>query len=192
MAVLFSPKCNIYICSLLNFEKIMAAMETFVNKVAESSLVTFDLQDLYPKEEIKVFDLKDFLFMGLILKEKDYRLALQQLDWTVYENKNVAIYCSADAIIPVWAYMLAATYLQPIAKEVVLGDEKKLIETVLINRIEKLDASEYTDKRMVIKGCGEIHIPESAYVAITNKLRPITKSIMYGEPCSTVPIFKKK
>lgn len=167
-------------------------METFVNKVAESSLVTFDLQDLYPKEEIKVFDLKDFLFMGLILKEKDYRLALQQLDWTVYENKNVAIYCSADAIIPVWAYMLAATYLQPIAKEVVLGDEKKLIETVLINRIEKLDASEYTDKRMVIKGCGEIHIPESAYVAITNKLRPITKSIMYGEPCSTVPIFKKK
>ena len=167
-------------------------METFVNKVAESGLVTFDLEDLYPKEEIKAFDLKDFLFMGLILKEKDYRLALQQQDWTGYENKNVAIYCSADAIIPVWAYMLAATYLQPIAKEVVMGDEKKLIETVLINRIEKLDAADYTDKRMVIKGCGEVDIPESAYVAITTKLRPVAKSIMYGEPCSTVPIFKKK
>lgn len=163
-----------------------------INKVAESGIISFDLEDLYPKEEIKIFDLKKFLFMELILKEKDYRLALQQLDWTIYENKNVAILCSADAIIPVWAFMLAVTYLQPIAKTVVLGDEKKLIETVLINRINQLDTNDYLDKRIVVKGCGEVSIPASAYVAITNKLLPVVKSIMYGEPCSTVPLYKKK
>ena len=163
-----------------------------INKVAESGIISFDLEELYPKEEIKVFDLKNFLFMELILKEKDYRLALQQLDWSSYENKNVAILCSADAIIPVWAFMLAVTYLQPIAKTVVLGDEKKLIETVLINRINQLETNDYLDKRIVVKGCGEVSIPESAYVAITNKLLPVVKSIMYGEPCSTVPLYKKK
>ncbi len=163
-----------------------------INKVAESGIISFNLEDLYPKEEIKVFDLKNFLFMELILKEKDYRLALQQLDWTSYENKNVAILCSADAIVPVWAFMLAVTYLQPIAKTVVLGDENKLIETVLMNRINQLDTQDYLDKRIVVKGCGEVSIPESAYVAITNKLLPVVKSIMYGEPCSTVPLYKKK
>jgi len=163
-----------------------------INKVAESGIVSFDLEDLYPKEEIKVFDLKNFLFMELILKEKDYRLALQQLDWSVYADKNIAILCSADAIVPVWAYMLAVTYLQPIAKTVVLGDEKRLIESVLINRIEQLNTNDYKDKRIVVKGCGEVVIPESAYVAITNKLLPVVKSILYGEPCSTVPLYKKK
>ena len=163
-----------------------------INKVAESGLISFDLEELYPKEEIKIFDLKNFLFMELILKEKDYRLSLQQLDWEPYKDKNIAILCSADAIIPVWAYMLAVTYLQPIAKEIVLGDEKKLIETVLLNRIANVDANEYADKRVVVKGCGEVSIPESAYVAITQKLRPVVKSIMYGEPCSTVPLYKKK
>ncbi|MEI6185369.1 MAG: DUF2480 family protein, partial [Bacteroidota bacterium] len=153
-------------------------MEPIVNKVAESGIVSFNLKDLYPKEEIKVFDLKDFLFMGLILKEKDYRLALQQLDWEPYTNKNIAITCTADAIIPVWAYMLAVTYLQPIAKEVVMGTANQLIEMVLTNRIAQLDTNEFIDKRIVIKGCGEVHIPESAYVAITNKLRPVVKSIM--------------
>ena len=167
-------------------------MEPIVNKVAESGIVSFNLKDLYPKEEIKVFDLKDFLFMGLILKEKDYRLALQQLDWEPYTNKNIAITCTADAIIPVWAYMLAVTYLQPIAKEVVMGTANQLIEMVLTNRIAQLDTNEFIDKRIVIKGCGEVHIPEAAYVAITNKLRPVVKSIMYGEPCSTVPLYKKK
>ncbi len=167
-------------------------MEPIINKVAESGIISFNLEDLYPKEEIKVFDLKDFLFMGLILREKDYRAALLQLDWQPYTDKNVAITCTADAIIPVWAYMLAVTYLQPIAKEVVMGDAQKLIETVLINRIQQINTSEYADTRVVVKGCGEVHIPESAYVAITNKLRPVVKSIMYGEPCSTVPLYKKK
>ncbi|MBS1671376.1 MAG: DUF2480 family protein [Bacteroidetes bacterium] len=166
--------------------------DVIVNKVAESSLITIDLEEYYPKEEIKIFDLKDFLFMGLILKEKEYRTALQQTDWSVYENKYVAITCTADAIIPMWANMLAASYLQPVAKNVVFGDEKKLIETVLQKTIDAIDVTDYTDKRIVVKGCGEVSIPEVAYVAITNKLRPVVKSIMYGEPCSTVPIYKKK
>ncbi|MBS1579656.1 MAG: DUF2480 family protein [Bacteroidetes bacterium] len=166
--------------------------DVIVNKVAESSLITIDLEEYYPKEEIKIFDLKDFLFMGLILKEKEYRTALQQTDWSIYENKYVAITCTADAIIPMWANMLAASYLQPVAKNVVFGDEKKLIETVLQKAIDAIDVTELIDKRIVVKGCGEVSIPEVAYVAITNKLRPVVKSIMYGEPCSTVPIYKKK
>ena len=166
--------------------------EPFVNKVAESGLISLDLEEFYPKAEIKIFDLKDFLFMGLILKEKDYRAALQTTDWEIYRDKYVAITCSADAIIPMWANMLAATYLQPLAKDVVFGDEKKLIETILIKRINEVKGEEYYDKRVVVKGCGEVSIPESAYVEITNKLRPFVKSIMYGEPCSTVPIYKKK
>jgi len=166
--------------------------ETFINKVAESGLITFDLEEYYPRGEIKIFDLKDFLFMGLILKEKDYRAALQSTDWQVYKDKYVAILCSADAIIPMWANMLAASYLQPITKDVVFGDEKKLVETILIKKISEVKGEEYTDKRVVVKGCGDVAIPESAYVEITNKLRPFVKSIMYGEPCSTVPIYKKK
>lgn len=166
--------------------------EEMVNKVAESGLISFDLEEYYPKGEIKTFDLKEYLFMGLILKEKDFRAALQTTDWTVYQDANVAITCSADAIIPMWAYMLIASYLQPYAKEIVFGDEKKLVSTLLFKNLGSVKGEEYTDKRVVVKGCGEVDIPESAYVEITNKLRPFVKSIMYGEPCSTVPIYKKK
>jgi hypothetical protein len=163
-----------------------------INKVAESGLQTLDLEDFYPKGEIAVFDMKDHLFMGLILKEKDFRAALQTLDLQPYQDKYVALTCTADAIIPMWAYMLAATYLQPVAKEVVFGDEKNLVNTIMIKKLADLKGEEYTDKRVVVKGCGEISIPEAAYVEITNKLRPYAKSIMYGEPCSTVPIYKKR
>lgn len=166
--------------------------ETFVNKVAESGIVTINLEDFYIKGDTAVFDLKDFLFMGLILKEKDYRAALLATDWQMYAEKNIAITCTADAIIPVWAYMLAASYLQPVAKEIIFGDEAALINAVLLKNINKIQADDYADKRVVIKGCGDIHIPETAYVAITHQLRPYVKSIMYGEPCSTVPIYKKK
>lgn len=166
--------------------------EPFVNKVAESGLISFDLEEYYPKEKILVFDLKDYLFMGLILKEKDFRADLLGVDWTIYTGANVAITCSADAIIPMWAYMLIASYLQPVANQIVFGDEKKLISTLLLKNLEKVDGSMFTDKRVVVKGCGDLDIPESAYVEITNILRPHVKSIMYGEPCSTVPIFKKK
>ncbi|MFC4232987.1 DUF2480 family protein [Parasediminibacterium paludis] len=166
--------------------------DSIVNKVAESGLITFDLEDFYPKGEIAVFDLKDYLFMGLILKEKDYRAALLATDWTQYQDKYVAITCTADAIIPMWANMLAASYLQPIAKDVVFGNEQQLITNVLTKNLAAVNGEEYTDKRVVVKGCGDIAIPETAYVDITNKLRPFAKSIMYGEPCSTVPIYKKR
>lgn len=162
-----------------------------VNKVAESGIITLDLADFYPKQEVKIFDLKNYLFMGLILKEKDYRAALQTTDWTVYENKNVCVVCSADAIIPMWAYMLAASYLQPFAANVVFGNENKLVEDLMSSEIATINIEDYIDKRVVIKGCGEQEIPASAYVAITSKLKPVVKSLMYGEPCSTVPIYKK-
>lgn len=167
-------------------------MEQIVNKVAESGLITFDLETFYPKEPIAVFDLKDHLFMGLILKEKDFRAALQSLDLEQYRDKNVAINCSADAIIPMWAYMLSAAYLQPVAKEVVFGNEATLLNALFLKNLASVNGEEYLDKRVVVKGCGDIAIPEAAYVEITNKLRPFAKSIMYGEPCSTVPIYKKR
>ena len=166
--------------------------DTFINKVAESGLISFDLEEYYPKEPIKVFDLKPYLFMELILKEKDFRAALQTTNWEIYKGTNVAITCSADAIIPMWAYMLVAGYLQPVAVNVVFGDEKNLINTLLLKNIATVKGEEYTDKRVVVKGCGEVAIPETAYVEITNKLLPFAKSIMYGEPCSTVPIYKKR
>lgn len=163
-----------------------------INRVAESGLITIDLASYYPKEETGVFDIKDYLFRGLILKEKDYRTALQSVDWDVYRNKLVGITCSADAIVPMWAYMLAATYLQPVAAQVIFSEAQNVSTAVLLQHIQQIDAAKYADKRVVIKGCGDIQIPEAAYVAITAKLRPYAKSIMYGEPCSTVPLFKRK
>lgn len=166
--------------------------ETFVNKVAESGIITLNLEDYYPKEAVASFDLKDYLFMGLILKEKDYREALKAKDFSEYQGKNVALFCSADAIIPIWAYMLATNYLQPIAKSVVFETPEKINNQLLLNNINGIDASDFADARVVVKGCGELPIGEAAYVAITAKLRPYVKSIMYGEPCSTVPVYKKQ
>ena len=163
-----------------------------INKVAESALTSLDLEEYYPKGETAVFDLKDHLFMGLILKEKDFRTALQTLNWEQFRNKNVAVTCSVDAIIPMWAYMLVASYLNPVAKEVVFGEEKNILNTLLVRNISQIKGEEYADKRVVVKGCGDVPIPEAAYVEITNKLRPFVKSLMYGEPCSTVPIYKRK
>ena len=163
-----------------------------LNKVAESGLVTINLEAFYPKEEIAVFDLKDFLFMGLILKEKDFRAAMQATDWENYRNKNVAVTCTADAVIPVWAYMLVAVNLQPLAKNIFVGNEAALIDTLILKNIDAFNVDEFAGKRIVIKGCGDLSIHESAYLAITTKLRPQAKSIMYGEPCSTVPVYKKR
>lgn len=163
-----------------------------INKVADSALTTIDLEEYYPKGETAVFDLKDHLFMGLILKEKDFRAALQTYDWEQFRDKNVAITCTADAIIPMWANMLVASNLQPVAREVVYGEEKDVLPTLLLRNLATINGEDYTDKRVVVKGCGDVAIPEAAYVEITRKLRPYVKSIMYGEPCSTVPIFKRK
>ena len=165
--------------------------EILVNKVSESGLVTLDLEDFYPKEETAVFDMKEYLFMGLILKEKEFREMMKSLDLDIYKGKNVAITCTADAVIPMWAYMLAASYLQPVANEIIFGDADFLHKTIFLKNIAKINAADYADKRVVIKGCGELPISETAYVAVTSLLRPVVKSIMYGEPCSTVPIYKK-
>lgn len=164
-------------------------METFVNKVAESGIITVDLEEFIP-DEIATFDLKDHLFMGLILKEKDFREALKKEDWQKYTGKPVAITCSQDAVIPMWAYMLASSYLQPYASDIYFGDEAFTRNAVINKKISQIDVNDYAGKRVVIKGCGEKEIPASAYVEITKLLRPVVKSIMYGEPCSTVPIFK--
>ena len=165
--------------------------DAIVNKVSESGLITLDLEQYYPRDTVALFDLKDYLFMGLILKEKDFREALKNLDWDAYKNKYVGVTCSADAIIPPWAYMLAAAYLQPVAKDVIMGDEKEVHKTIFLQNIQGIDVNEFTGQRVVVKGCGETPIGEFAYMEITKRLRPVAKTIMYGEPCSTVPIYKK-
>lgn len=165
--------------------------EVFVNKVTESGIVTLNLEDYYPKEPVSLFDMKDYLFMGLILKEKDFREALKILNIEPYENKIVALTCTADAVIPMWAYMLAASALQPVAKEIIFGSDFFVKEQILLRNIELIETGEFKEVRVVIKGCGDLPIGEAAYIAITKKLRPVTKSIMYGEPCSTVPVYKK-
>ncbi|MBN8785906.1 MAG: DUF2480 family protein [Terrimonas sp.] len=166
-------------------------MEEIINKVAESGIITINLEAFFPKDEIAIFDLKRWLFRELILKEKEFREALKNADWEQYKDKVVGITNTADAIIPMWAYMLVASYLQPHAKEVLFGDEQLLTRSLMLKNIEQISAEEYIDKRIVIKGCGDIVLPEAAYVAITNKLKPVVKSLMYGEPCSTVPVYKK-
>jgi len=166
--------------------------EGFINKIEESGLITINLEDYYPSEEIVLFDLKDYLFMGLILKEKEFREALKQIDLSVYKDKLVAVTCSADAIIPIWAYMLIGSLLQPVVKELYYGTANQIQQQILLKNIESINAADYVEKRVVIKGCGDLPIGEAAYLQITQKLRPVVKSIMYGEPCSTVPIYKKK
>lgn len=165
--------------------------EVIVNKVAESSLVTIDPAEFLTKETPVVFDLKEFLFMGLIIKEKEFRNSLLQTATEPFQNKPVLVLCSADAVIPMWVYMLVAAHLQPAVKELFLGTKEEWVKKKLLDAIDATDFSVYKDQRVVIKGCGDEPIPEAAYLEITNRLRPIVKSIMYGEPCSTVPIFKQ-
>jgi hypothetical protein len=166
--------------------------EPIINKVAESGLISIDLAQYFPTNEIVVFDMKPYLFMELILKEKDFRTSLSTIDWSSYQDKIVGIFCSADAIIPMWANMLIVANLTPFAKAIYFGDENKTRELVLLQEINNIDNSIFEDQRIVVKGCGDTPIGESAYIAITQKLRPVVKSIMYGEPCSTVPVYKKK
>lgn len=163
-----------------------------INKVAGSGLLSLDLEKYLPASEIMIFDLKDYLFMGLILKEKDFREALKNKDWEQYSDKYVSVVCTADAIIPIWAYMLIATYLQPVAKDLFVGSEAEMYKHIFLQNIEAINANEFQDQRVVVKGCGDIAIDSYAYAAVTKKLLPVVKSIMYGEPCSTVPVFKKK
>ena len=163
-----------------------------INKVAESGLLEINLEDYYPKGERVLLDIKELLFQGLILKEKDFREFVKKEDWSKFKDKFVAITCSADGIVPTWAYMLLSTSLQPFAKYVVFGDLKTL-ETVLFTQaLSKINPEDFRDKKAVIKGCGNLPVPESAYVELTRILTPVAASIMYGEPCSTVPVMKRK
>lgn len=166
--------------------------EVIINKVAGSGLISLDLEKYLPAGESVVFDLKDHLFMGLILKEKDFREALKNLDWSVYEKKNVAITCSVDAIIPVWAYMLLTSYLQPVAAAIYTGTFDEMHKHLFLQNIASINVDEFRDQRIVVKGCGDVAIGNFAYAEITRILLPHVKSIMYGEPCSTVPIYKKR
>ena len=164
---------------------------TIINRVAQSGILTLNLEDFFPKTEIALFDVKDYLFMNMILKEKDFRKALKELDWSIYQDKMVSIFCSADAIVPVWAYMLVATKLDGVAKNVVFGT-KEVAESFLFQEsLSQIEVEKYRDKRVVIKGCGDKCVPPFAYVEIARLLKPVVKTLMYGEPCSTVPIYKQ-
>ncbi len=162
-----------------------------VNKVAESGLITINLENYFPQHSFAVFDLKDYLFYGLILKEKEFRDALKSLDWTRYEQKLVLITCSTDAIIPLWAYMLIESYLHGIAADTYQGSEEEYLRMYYRNVLSQIDVAKYIDQRIVIKGCSNKPVPAYAYGYITQLLKPYAQSIMFGEPCSTVPIFKR-
>lgn len=162
------------------------------NKIAESGIITLDLEKFFPEHEVVLFDIKDYLFMQLILKEKDFREALKTHNWDQYQNKNVGIVCTADAIVPLWAYMLITTYLQPVAHFVAVGDKEEIQKRLLLKRISEINTADFADARVVIKGCGDLNISDYAYAEMTRLLLPVVKSIMYGEPCSTVPVYKRK
>lgn len=166
--------------------------DEIVNRVANSGLVNFDLEAYYPKGQRQLIDLKDWLFEGLILKEKDFRQAVKDYDWAQHQDQYVAIDCSADAIVPVWSYMLISNAISPYAKKVVKGNLENLESLIFHELINTLNINHFKNQRVIVKGCSNLPIPESAYVAITNKLSPVVKSIMYGEACSSVPIYKKK
>lgn len=162
-----------------------------INKVAQSGIITIDLETFYPKGERVLFDIKNLLFEELILREKDIREYVKTNDWTTYKDKYVALTCSVDAVVPTWAYMLLTAYLEPFAKKIVFGNLETL-ETILYQEIfNTLDLTDYKNARIVIKGCGNLPVPKAAYVQLTTILRPIAKSIMYGEACSTVPLYKQ-
>ncbi|HEY0176124.1 MAG TPA: DUF2480 family protein [Pedobacter sp.] len=170
----------------------MDIQENIVNKVAASGLVTLNLELYYHQGERVVYDIKENLFHGLMLREKDFREFVKEHDWAAYTGKNVAVICSADAIVPTWAYMLLASKMKPYANEVVFGSQEALEAVLFAKALAKIDTEIYRDARVVIKGCADIEVPVAAYVEITNLLTPVVKSVMYGEPCSTVPIFKRK
>ncbi|HLG04466.1 MAG TPA: DUF2480 family protein [Bacteroidia bacterium] len=169
----------------------MTGETDIINKVAQSGLITIDLGEFYLPGKREVLDIKDQLFQEMILREKDFREYIKTHDWSQYKDAYVALTCSADAVIPDWTWMLLASALEPFAKKIVFGSLETL-ETVLFDAIiDKLDVTPYRDARVVIKGCGDKPVPKTAYIELTRKLRPVVKSIMYGEPCSTVPVYKQ-
>ncbi len=165
--------------------------EKLINRVAQSGIITINLEHYYPEQDIVQFDLKDYLYMEIILKEKDFRTALKDIDWTIYKDKVLLVFCSNDAIIPLWAYMLVASYAEGHAQETYAGNLDAYLTHYYQNVIERMDLTAYSDKRIVIKGCSSRPVPAGAYQYLTRKLKPTALSIMFGEPCSMVPIYKK-
>ena len=167
-------------------------MEEIVNRVANSKLVTFNLEDIYPKGERVTFDISQWLLEGIVLRESDFREQAKQHDWSQYRDKFVALFCSTDAIVPGWAYLLLSLHLAPFVKKVTVGSLDELESILFAELLQNLNVSEYTDKPVIIKGCAHKPIPQNAYVLLAQKLQPVAKSIMYGEACSSVPLFKRK
>ncbi len=165
--------------------------EVLINRVDNSGLITINLEHFYPNTELASFDIKEYLFHGLILKEKDFREALKNHDWSSYEGKVLCVFCSNDSIIPVWAYMLVATHAQNFVASSYVGTQEEYVKQHYQSYINNLDVEKYEGQKIVIKGCSDKAVPPSAYAAITSRLVGKAQSIMYGEPCSTVPVYKK-
>jgi hypothetical protein len=167
-------------------------MDDIINKVAQSGIITINLEDFYPEGERVAFDIAPLLVEGFLLREKDFREFVKLHDWSNYSGKYVALFCSTDAVIPQWAWMLLSNALSPFAKQVTFGSLETLESEIYTRVLEHFDVTPYTDQRVVIKGCADKPVPVNAYVGLTAKLTPVVKSLMYGEPCSTVPVYKRK
>ena len=165
--------------------------EEIINRVAGSKLITFNLEDHYPKGQRFLFDISDWLHEGFVLKEKEFRDNAKEHDWSQYTDHFVALYCATDAIVPAWAYMLISSYLEPYAKKVVIGDLENLESHLYQEVIENLDVTDLKDKPVIIKGCSNKPVPKNAYIFLIKKLQPLVKSLMYGEACSSVPLYKQ-
>jgi hypothetical protein len=165
--------------------------DEIINRVANSKLVTFDLEDFYPEGKRVIFDIKDWLMEGLVLREKDFREQVKQHNWAQYQNQYIALTCSTDAIVPAWAYMLLVVNLEPFAKQAVIGTLVDLETSIYQDIINKIDVDAFKDKPIIIKGCANKPIPVNAYIMLTKKLKPVAKSLMYGEACSSVPLYKR-
>lgn len=169
----------------------MSNEKEIVNRVANSGLIQLDMADFFLSQEIVEYDIAQNLWQGIALKEKEFRAFIKDHDWSAYKSQHVALICSADAIVPSWAYMLLSSALQDHATSIHFGAKQEVEQQLLIQSIEAINPEDYIDRRIVIKGCGDKHVSEAAWVKITNILQPVAKSIMYGEPCSTVPVFKR-
>ena len=167
-------------------------MTDIINRVTQSKLITFDLEEIYPQGQRVVLDIKDWLYEGIILREKEFRKHLEEHDWLVYKDAYVALGCSTDAIVPGWAYMLVASKLNPYSKKAVIGSLEDLELSLYQTLLEDLDTSEFKDKPVIIKGCSNKPVPENAYIMAISKIQQVAKSVMYGEACSSVPLYKKK
>ena len=165
--------------------------DEIVNKVARSGVVSLDLAHYYHSGNRIQLDIKDWLFQNIVLKEKDFRDSINAHNWGIYQGNNVAIHCSEDVIIPTWAYMLIASKLESVAFHFVFGDLEDLEKSLFQRILSEIDYTQFEEKRVIVKGCGDIQIPDTVYVELVRKLKPYASSIMFGEPCSTVPIFKK-